>query len=136
MTLFPLLRDDAGRVGPSRASTPVAAPLLAALLVVVATALGATLTGLPGWGVVALTAAVALTVGALARRSLGSVFSGLTLLVVRPYGPGERLRLYLPEQQGYVDAEIVRVGLATTTLATSDGLLVVSSSRLLHDAAP
>lgn len=139
MTLFPLLRDDARRTGssgPSTAPAPVAVPLLAAILTLGVTAVVASLAGLPAWGVLAAVGVAGVVGGVLARRSLGSVASGVTLLIVRPYARGEQLRLYVPEQRGHVEAEIVRVGLANTTLATGDGLLVVPNSRLLHDIAP
>jgi hypothetical protein len=58
------------------------------------------------------------------------VFAGLVLLLVRPYAPGERLVLQLREP---VEAELVRVGFANTTLCSRHGLITVPNSRLLRN---
>jgi small conductance mechanosensitive channel len=132
------VRADARRVRATRrervSSTParVAAPLLAAVLVVGATAYGTTVLGFPWTVVAASTATVALAGGCIAHRTAGNVFAGLLLLLVRPYAPGERVRLRLAEPIGVVDGELVRVGLANTTICSGKGLLTVPNSRLLH----
>jgi small-conductance mechanosensitive channel len=106
-------------------------PLLAAVVVTGAAALGSVAVGLPLALVLAVTAAVALVGAFVAQRTVLSVLAGLTLLVVRPYAPGERVRLPSPEDGSAIEAEVVRLGLANTTLATTSGLLIVPNSRLL-----
>ena len=69
------------------------------------------------------------------RRTITSLIAGATLLFVRPYLPGERVRLYSTEVGANVVGEIVRVGLINTTLAMPSGPLVVANTRLLR-AAP
>jgi small-conductance mechanosensitive channel len=131
------LRADARRAGSARrecvSSNP--APVILALVcavvgigaaIVVSSELGLSMTV-----VLAVTAAVALLGAFAAHRTVGSVLAGLMLLIVRPYAPGERLRFHLP-CHGIVDAELVRIGLANTTLSTGAGLIVVPNSRLLR----
>ena len=67
-----------------------------------------------------------------ARAVLGNALAGVTLLLARPYNPGERVRLYAPELGGDVEAEVVRVGLVQTTLASASGVFVVPNTRLLR----
>jgi small-conductance mechanosensitive channel len=131
------LRADARRACTARRErasvTParLTFPLLSAALVLGAVAATSSAAGLSLGLVLAITVLVAVVGACVARRTVGSVLSGATLLLVRPYSPGEQVRLYLP-MHGVIDAELVRVGLANTTLATSDGLLVVPNSRLLR----
>lgn len=112
---------------PARVRTLVLATLVDAL--VIAAAITA---GLSPLVVVAVAAATVLVVALATQHSLRSALAGLTLMLVRPYGPGELLRLYLPEVRHTVDAELVRVGLVNTTLATHGGLLVVPNTLLLR----
>jgi small-conductance mechanosensitive channel len=134
------LRDDTRRACVARrervSTTPARplAPLVAIAAVASAAAVITGLAGLPVSLVVAATAVVAIGAATAARRTLGSLVSGLTLLLVRPYAAGERVRLYSPELRRVVDAEIVRVGIVNTTLAGRTGLLVVPNSLLLHGA--
>ena len=134
------LRVDACRAAAARrecdSSTP--APFTFALLCAVVAIGGAAIVssalGLSMTLVLAITAAVAVFGACVAHRTVGSVLAGLMLLIVRPYAPGERLRLYLPGQGRVVDAELVRVGLANTTLSTGSGLVLVRNSQLLRGA--
>ncbi len=133
------LRADARRAGTARrecdSSTPapVTLAMVCAVVGITAAALVSSELGLSMTLVLAVTAAVALLGAFVAHRTVGSVLAGLMLLIVRPYAPGERLRLQLA-CQGTVDAELVRIGLANTTLSTGTGLIVVPNSRLLRGA--
>jgi small-conductance mechanosensitive channel len=89
------------------------------------------LLGLPLAAVFAITLATALACVALAHRTFANLFAGWVLLLVRPYGPGEKLRLFSPVRGCSADAEIVRIGLANTTLATTSELIVVPNTQLL-----
>jgi small-conductance mechanosensitive channel len=132
------LRADARRARVARrervSSTParVTLPLLSAVVLIGAAAAVTSAAGLSSAVVLTLTLLVAVAGAVVARRTVKTVLAGLTLHVVRPYGAGERLRLYAPEFDTHIDAEIVRVGIANTTLATPGGLLVVPNTRLLH----
>jgi small-conductance mechanosensitive channel len=81
--------------------------------------------------VAGITLLVALVGAFVAHRSVLNVLSGVTLLVVRPFAPGERVRLPAPSGLP-IEAELVRVGLANTTLCTESGLLVVPNRRMLQ----
>jgi small-conductance mechanosensitive channel len=83
--------------------------------------------------VVIVTVAVLVAVNVLARRTVASSLAGLTLLVVRPYAAGERVRIQSPVDGCLFDAVIVHIGLANTTLATDAGVLVVPNYRLLRN---
>src|SRR3954451_23594177 len=125
------IRADACRATAARreqASTRPAhltLPFLAAVIGIGGAALISTLNGLPLAAVVGITLAVALAGAFVAHRSVLNVLAGVTLLVVRPFAPGERVRLSAPADGPPIEAELVRVGLANTTLCTESGLLVV-----------
>jgi hypothetical protein len=133
-----LLRDDAWRPCAARraraSSTParVGVPLGASIAAVVLSIAVTNLAGLSGAMVAIVAGAVAVGAGVAARRTLGSLAAGAGLLLARPYYPGERVRLYVPSLRSVVDAEIVRVGPANTTLMTSGGLVVVPNGRMLR----
>lgn len=125
--------DTARRECASSTPAPITFALVCAVIGISAAALVSHALGLSMTLVLAITAAVALLGAFVAHRTVDSVLAGLLLLVVRPYAPGERLRLHLP-CHGTVDAELVRIGLANTTLSTGTGLIVVPNSRLLRGA--
>ena len=133
-----VLRADARRATVARreqASTSPASltlPVLSAVVVIGAAALISSRIGLPLLAVASITVAVALAGAVVAHRAVLNVLSGVTLLVVRPFAPGERVRLTAPEVAPPLEAEIVRVGLANTTLCTGSGLLVVPNRRMLQ----
>ena len=132
-----VLRDqDARRAGTGRRDRVVpahaVAPLVAAVVVIGGAAVLASVAGLPIGAVVAISLVVAVAGAVVARRDVASMAAGLTLLVVRPYEPGERLRFHSPSHGRVIEAEVVRIGLANTTLATRTGLLVVPNARLLR----
>jgi small-conductance mechanosensitive channel len=83
---------------------------------------------------VALPSAVVLLalVGLLHRHSLADLAAGTTLLVVRPYGAGERIRVYLDDVHEVIEAEVLHTGLLRTTLCTGSGVLAVPNSHLLR----
>lgn len=132
------LRDAARRdrsvgernfANPVRVAAPITATAIAvALAVVIAVLVGFTLTE-----VLVVAGAVFGAATVLAHRTVASMFAGLTLLVVRPYAPGERVRIQSPVDGCLVDVVIVRIGLANTTLASDTGLLVVPNHRLLRN---
>ncbi len=111
--------------------TGLTVALIVGVLIVLAVVLGVpawlvTVVGVIGFGVAAI----------VGHRLVGNVFAGLTLLLARPYNPGEQLRLYVPGLGAVLVAEIVRVGLVRSTLVAPSGLLVVPNSLLLRAAPP
>jgi small-conductance mechanosensitive channel len=109
----------------------LAVPLLAAVVVIGASALVSVLIGLPLLAVLGITLGVAVLGAVVAHRPVANVLAGITLLVVRPFAPGERVRLPATDDGAPLDAEILRIGLANTTLCTGSGLLVVPNNRML-----
>ena len=105
-------------------------PLTTAVVTIGAAALVTSALGMTPLLVISITLAVAIAGGIVARRTVTSLLVGVGLLLVRPYEPGERLLLRLPD--AIVEAEVVRIGLVNTTLATPDGLLVVGNTYLLR----
>jgi small-conductance mechanosensitive channel len=135
---MPELRADARRATVARreqaAASPVrlTVPILSAVVVIGAAALICGLIGLPLVAVVGITLGVAVLGAVVAHRSVMNVLAGITLLVVRPFAPGERVRLPASADGAPTEAEILRVGLANTTLCVGSGLLVVPNSRMLQ----
>lgn len=132
------LRADARRATVARreqaAASPVrlTLPILSAVVVIGAAALVSALIGLSLPAVLGITLTVAVLGALVAHRSVLNVLAGVTLLVARPFSPGERVRLPATDDGAPLDAEVLRVGLANTTLCTGSGLLVVPNSRMLH----
>jgi small-conductance mechanosensitive channel len=130
-------RDDARRVDATRRArvtarpVPVAAPLFAAVAFVTVAVIASSAVGVPIGEITAIAAAVAVVIAVIAHRTVRSVFAGIALLLIRPYAPGERLRLRSPGDQHLMDAEVLHIGLANSTLATGDGTLVVANHLLL-----
>jgi Mechanosensitive ion channel len=111
-------------------------PLLAAPLTVSLAAVLAAFAGLSSVGVVLVAVAVGLAGGVLAHRAVSRFFAGAVLLLARPFVPGDRLRVYVAELGGVTEAELVRVGLLTTTLCTDSGVLIVPTGELLRVPPP
>jgi len=107
-------------------------PLLLAPLTVSLAVIVATLYGLPAVGVALVAAAVAVVGGLIAHRAAGRLVAGAVLVVARPFAPGDRVRLYVPELGRVADAELLRIGALTTTLCTDSGVLVVPTGELLR----
>lgn len=132
------LRDAARRdrpagervfANPVRVTAPIIATAVAVTLsVMVSLLLGLTLAEI----LVAAGAVLGAATG-FAHRTVASIFAGVTLLVVRPYAAGERVRIQSPIDGCLIDVVIVRIGLANTTLAADTGLLVVPNHRMLRN---
>jgi len=132
------LRADARRATVARREQAAASPVrltfpaLSAVLAIGAAAVISAHIGLSLPAVLGITSAVAVLGAIVAHRPVRNVLAGVTLLVVRPFAPGELVRLPGSPDGPPLDAEIVRVGLANTTLCTGSGLLVVPNSQMLH----
>lgn len=132
MTRTHPIRDARPQAGVRSAACPVqlAVPLSTAFVTITGTALVTLALGLSALLVIAITLGVAIAGGIVARRTVSSVLTGVGLLLIRPYAPGERLLLHLPD--AVVEAEVMSIGLVNTTLATPDGVLVVGNTYLLR----
>lgn len=117
-------------VAPARVWPPVA---VGAALQLAAAVAGLSL-GLSVTVVLAVDVVIGVLVAVVARRTVSSLVAGAGLRVVRPYLPGEHVRVYVPALRSVQDAEIVRVGPANTALMTHDGLVLVPNSVMLRGA--
>jgi small-conductance mechanosensitive channel len=110
---------------------PVAVPLALTAVAIVVTAVVSSLLDLSLGERAGVVAAAFVGAALVAHRTMLSLIAGLALIVIRPYGPGERLGLQSPADGDHVEAVIVHIGAVNTTLATDTGLLVVANARLL-----
>jgi small-conductance mechanosensitive channel len=135
-----LLRDDIRQLctdRQGRAEMPparVALPLLSGTVAVVVSGWFAAWLALPPSVVAAVIAVTAVAAVVAVRDTLSSLAAGAGLLLARPYSPGEHVRVYVPCLDRVVEAEVVRVGAANTTLMTATGLVVLPNSVMLRGA--
>lgn len=115
--------------------TPVriAVPIVATAGAVAFAVLVAVLAGLSRTGVLVVAGTVLGAATLCAHCTVASMFAGVTLLVIRPYACGERVRIHSPVDGSLMDVVIVHIGLANTTLASDSGVLVVPNNRLLRN---
>jgi small-conductance mechanosensitive channel len=69
--------------------------------------------------------------GIAAQQSLGNVFAGLVLLIARPFGVGDHVRIRAGALGGIFEAWVVEMSLTYVTLRTDDGPLKVPNSAML-----
>jgi small-conductance mechanosensitive channel len=68
--------------------------------------------------------------GIAAQQSLGNIFASLVLLVARPFGVGDRIRIR-SGTLGVLDVNVVSIGLTYVTVRTDDGELKIPNSVML-----
>ncbi len=90
--------------------------------------------GVPILALLVVAVVIGVLVAVAARRTVSSLVAGAGLRLVRPYQPGEHVRVFVPALRSVHDAEIVRVGPANTTLMTRDGLVLVPNALMLRGA--
>ncbi len=73
-------------------------------------------------------------VGIAAQQSLGNVFAGIVLLVVRPFGPGDLVRVRSGAMGGEMVGTVTDIGLTYVSLRTEQGLLRLPNSGVLAAA--
>lgn len=151
---FTVLRDDVRRACHDRrdraAMSPahVAVPAVLALAVVVLSGLTAHWFGMGTTGVWTVVAVAAVGCAVAAHRTVSSLAAGAGIRLAQPYAPGERVRVHLPSLDRTVDAEVVRVGAANTTLVVRDAgfdfdglsgvdsMIVVPNNLMLRGGSP
>lgn len=117
-------RRSQSTAGPVRVLTAIVGYLLVALAVL--SALEASISHLlVGVGLIGV------VLGIAAQQSLGNVFAGLVLLLARPFGVGDRIRVRSGSLGGVFDASVLELSLTYVTLATADGVLKVPNSQML-----
>jgi small-conductance mechanosensitive channel len=123
--------DEAVVATPVRVALPVIATVASTALAAVVSELA----GLSGSAALVAAGAVFGAATVFAHRTVTSTLAGIMLLLIRPYSAGERIRLQSPIDGCLVDAVVVHVGVANTTLVSETGLLVVPNNRLLRNPA-
>jgi small-conductance mechanosensitive channel len=68
--------------------------------------------------------------GIAAQQSLGNIFASLVLLVARPFGVGDHIRIR-SGTLGVLDVYVVSIGLTYVTVRTDDGELKIPNSVML-----
>jgi small-conductance mechanosensitive channel len=69
--------------------------------------------------------------GIAAQQSLGNVFAGLVLILARPFGIGDHIRVRSGALGGIFDAWVNEMALTYVTLNTDDGVLKVPNAAML-----
>lgn len=124
-------RRERATVGP----VPTSTPLVSTVVVAALTAALLVLLGIPIVIVLGVVAAIAIGAAAAARRTTASLLAGLGLMLIRPFPPGERVRVWSSESQSTFEAEVLRVGLLSTALCTESGVVLIGNAQMLR-AAP
>jgi len=136
-------RKDLGRTRRERRArvsgmpAHVALPLTVAVGLVLGSSVAADWLGLGTGGVAAVALVAAVVAAVITHRTVGSLAAGAGILLAQPYQPGEQVHVYVPSLGRTVDAEVVRIGAANTTLLVrhpdnTDGLVVVPNNRMLR----
>jgi small-conductance mechanosensitive channel len=93
------------------------------------------LSGVPV-GQLALGGAVTgILVGIAGQQTLANVFAGLVLLLSRPFGVGDLIRLRSGALGGQLEGTVTEIGITYLRLETPDGVLHVPNAQVLAAAA-
>jgi len=80
------------------------------------------------WHIVTALGVGTLAVGLAAQPTLSNMIAGFTILIDRPFRPGDRISL-----TGGEIGDVVQIGMRSTRIQTTDGnLLIVSNSELVN----
>jgi hypothetical protein len=69
-----------------------------------------------------------------AQQALGNVFSGLVLLIARPFNVGDAIRLRAGALSGEIDGTVTEIGITYLRLSTVNGIVSVPNSQVLNAA--
>jgi len=69
-----------------------------------------------------------------AQQALGNVFSGLVLLIARPFNVGDAIRLRAGALSGEIDGTVTEIGITYVRLSTINGLVSIPNSQVLNAA--
>lgn len=74
---------------------------------------------------------IGIVVGIAAQQSLGNIFASLVLLLARPFGVGDRIRIRSGALGGVFEAVVLEIGLTYVTVRVDDGELKIPNSAML-----
>ncbi len=80
-------------------------------------------------------AATGILLGIAGQQSLANVFAGLVLLLSRPFGVGDLIRLRSGALGGQIEGTVTEIGITYLRLETPDGVLHVPNAQVLAAAA-
>ncbi len=69
--------------------------------------------------------------GIAAQQSLGNIFAGLVLILARPFGVGDHIRIRSGALGGIFDAWVLDISLTYVTVRTDDGQLKIPNTAML-----
>jgi hypothetical protein len=69
-----------------------------------------------------------------AQQALGNVFSGVVLLIARPFNVGDAIRLRAGALSGEIDGTVTEIGITYVKLSTVNGIVSVPNSQVLNAA--
>src|ERR1017187_749983 len=79
-------------------------------------------------------AATGILLGIAGQQSLANVFAGLVLLLSRPFGVGDAVRLRSGALGGQIEGTVTEIGITYLRLDTPDGVLHVPNAQVLAAA--
>lgn len=79
-------------------------------------------------------AIIGVILGIAAQQSLGNLFSGLVLLVARPFAVGDHIRVRSGALGGEFFGTVLSLSLTYVTISTTEGVLKVPNSSVLSSA--
>jgi small-conductance mechanosensitive channel len=120
------------RGGRSAGSTIRMVVTVSGYLIAIVAALG--LTSYPVGHLLLGGAIIGVILGIAAQQSLGNVFSGLVLLVARPFAIGDHIRVRSGALGGEFFGSVISMSLTYVTMSTTEGILKAPNSSVLSAA--
>jgi small-conductance mechanosensitive channel len=120
------------RTGPRHAGVLRWLVMIAGYLIVLITALG--LFAVPIGHLVLGGALTGVIVGIAAQQSLGNIFAGVVLLIARPFGVGDAIRIKAGNLGGITEGTVSAMGMTYVTILTEDGPVSMPNSGILAAA--
>jgi len=93
------------------------------------------LSGVPVGQLVLGGAVTGILLGIAGQQALSNVFAGIVLLLSRPFGVGDAIRLRSGALGGQMEGTVTEIGITYLRLETPDGVLHVPNSQVLAAAA-
>jgi small-conductance mechanosensitive channel len=93
------------------------------------------LSGVPVGQLVLGGAVTGILLGIAGQQTLSNVFAGIVLLLSRPFGVGDAIRLRSGALGGQMEGTVTEIGITYLRLETPDGVLHVPNSQVLAAAA-
>jgi hypothetical protein len=67
-----------------------------------------------------------------AQQALGNVFSGIVLLLARPFNVGDAIRMRAGALSGEIDGTVTEIGITYLRMSTSNGPISIPNSQVLN----